>query len=205
MKNFIILGDSYSAFEGSIPEGFHPFYPRFDVLKTEDMWWKQFVKKVDYNLILNNSWSGSTLGYTGYNNEDTSHTNSFIYRYRKLKEEGFFEKNKIDTVFVFGGTNDSWANAPLGENKVANWKEEDLFSVLPAINYLAYTLKNELPNTEIVFIINTEIKEEIQTCMEQTVVNYGTKVVRLQDIDKECGHPTAKAMLSICEQILKSL
>jgi len=205
MKNFIIIGDSYSAFKDIIPEGYLPFYPMFDVLKTEDMWWGHLIKNEDYNLIQNNSWSGSTLGHTGYNNDDASHINSFIYRYRQLKEAGFFEKNKIDTVFVFGGTNDSWANAPLGENKLSNWNEQDLFSVLPAINYMAYTLKNDLPNTEIVFIINTEIKEEIQTCMEQTAVNYKVKAVRLRDIDKESGHPTAKGMLSIYEQVLKVL
>ena len=41
--------------------------------------------------------------------------------------------------------------------------------------------------------------------MEQTAKNYGIKTVRLQDVDKESGHPTAKGMLSICEQVLKVL
>ena len=31
---------------------------------------------------------------------------------------------------------------------------------------------------------------------------FNVEVVELQDIEKECGHPTAKGMAQICEQIL---
>ena len=113
-------------------------------------WWMKASAKINGNLIQNNSWSGSTIGYTGYNDSDCSKSSSFIYRYRKLKEEGFFEQNTIDTVFVFGGTNDSWSDAPLGEMKLSNWVEKDLFQALPAIYHFVCTLKENLPNAEIV-------------------------------------------------------
>ena len=106
-------------------------------------------------------------------------------------------------MFVFGGTNDSWSNAPLGEMQFADWEEKDLFLVLPAICYFAYRLKTDLPNAEIVFIINTEIKEEIQNCMEELATRYGVKAVRLQDISKDEGHPNKEGMSQICRQILE--
>ena len=66
-----------------------------------------------------------------------------------------------DFTFVFGGTNDSWANAPLGEIQLSDWEEKDLFNVLPAICHLMSELKKELPNSSIYFLINTELKEEM--------------------------------------------
>ncbi len=47
-------------------------------------------------------------------------------------ENGYFNKNKIDTIFVFGGTNDGWANSPLGID--AN--ESDFYSFRPATREL---------------------------------------------------------------------
>ena len=118
-NNTIIFGDSYSTFENFVLEGYAVYYtekgrPETDVTKVFQTWWHQVVTEIDLNLNLNNSWSGSTIGYTGYNNTDCSHSSSFIYRLQKLIEQDFFDKNDIDTVFVFGGTNDSWAEAPLG-------------------------------------------------------------------------------------------
>lgn len=201
MKNVLIFGDSYSTFEGYIPKGYDTFYPCLDVQKVEQTWWAQYIQKTNGCLIQNNSFSGSTICYTGYNG-DCSHTNSFIYRYRQMQAEGFFVKNKIDTVLVFGGTNDSWANAPLGELKFSNWQEEDLFQVFPAICHFASCLKNELPNAEIIFIINTELKGEIQKGLQDIAQYYGVKAIQLEDIEKESGHPTEKGMKSICEQLL---
>ena len=103
---------------------------------VEQTWWGQIKEKTGATLVHNNSWSGSTIGYTGYSG-DCSKTSSFICRYEKLFDSGFFNENEIDTIFVFGGTNDAWADAPLGEIKYTDIKREDLFSVLPAICYLA--------------------------------------------------------------------
>lgn len=205
MRDLLIFGDSYSTFCGHIPNNFASYYPKLDVDDVEKTWWKNYIQKSNSRLIQNNSWSGSTIGYTGYNNSDCSKSSSFIYRYKKLKEEDFFVKNNVDSIFVFGGTNDSWADAPLGELKFANWEEKDLFYVLPAISYFAYLLKADLPNAKIIFIINTDIKEEIQEALEIVANYYGLQSVSLKSIDKENGHPTKKGMIDICDQLLKSL
>lgn len=213
MKNIVIFGDSYSTHKNVIPQDYRAYYcdegreegPSVTKMRMEDTWWYRFISHIDGKLLRNDSWSGSTIGYTGYDNADCSKSSSFIYRYRKLKKEGFFEKSELDTILVFGGTNDSWSDAPLGEMKTSDWKEKDLFCVLPAIWHFAYTLKTDLPDIEIVFIINTDIKEEIQNCMQDAAKHYGFKSVRLESISKENGHPTAKGMIEISEQLIRAL
>lgn len=213
MKNVIIFGDSYSTYEGYIPEGYHAYYskngregePAVTKMRVEETWWYQVISKTKDNLLLNNSWSGSTIGYTGYNNSDCSKSSSFIYRFRKLKEEGFFEKNKVDTVFVFGGTNDSWAGAPLGEMKFSEWEEKNLYFVQPAICYLMNTLKTELPNAKIYFIVNTDLNPVIEDCLKKAGEYYNVPTISLIEIEKECGHPNVKGMKLIAEQVLQRL
>lgn len=209
IKNLLIIGDSYSTYKGYIPEGFAVYYskegrgdPEFMVTKmeVEETWWMRLINSTDAHLVQNNSWSGSTLCYTGYNG-DCSHTSSFIYRYRQLKENGFFEENKIDTVIVFGGTNDSWANAPLGELKYCDFEESDLFNVLPAFAYFMKTLKEDLPEARIVFIANCDIKDEIINGVKQASEHYGVDVVALSGVTKEHGHPNVQGMKDIFDQV----
>ena len=205
MKNIMIFGDSYSTFNGYIPKGYLPFYPTLDVQSVEDTWWKKFVAKTGTNLVLNNSWSGSTICYTGWEKADCAKTSSFIARYRKLKEENFFAQNNVDTVFVFGGTNDSWSDSPLGEMMLSGWTEKDLYNALPAICYFMFTIKSDLPNADIVFIINSGLKEEIVDCIEKAATHCGVTTVRLQVVEKMDGHPTAKGMTDICDELTNAL
>ena len=209
MKNILIFGDSYSTYEGYIPDGYRTYYsaqgrtegPAVTKMKVEETWWKQVVTLIGGKLLLNNSWSGSTIGYTGYDG-DCSKSSSFIYRFRKLKEENFFEKNVVDMVLVFGGTNDGWSEAPLGEMKLSEWEENDLYFVQPAICHFMSTLKKELPNAEIYFLINTELKLEIENCIKKAGVYYNVETIALKDIEKEYGHPNVAGMKTICKQVL---
>ena len=207
--NLLIIGDSYSTYEGWIPEGYAVYYskegrgdPEYMVTKmeVEDTWWMRLISSTDANLVHNNSWSGSTLCYTGYSG-DCSHSSSFIYRYRQLKAQGFFEKNKRDTLFVFGGTNDSWADVPLGEISFSDVPEEELFKVLPAFSHFMKVLCEDLPDTKIVFIANCDIKSEIVEATKVLGEHYGVDVVELKGVTKEHGHPTVKGMAEICEQV----
>ncbi|MEE0927860.1 MAG: SGNH/GDSL hydrolase family protein [Acutalibacteraceae bacterium] len=209
-KNTVIFGDSYSTFEGFIPEGYASHYfsvPKneTDVTRVEETWWHQLMKETDSNLILNNSWSGSTVCYTAYGGRDCSGDSSFIYRFEKLVREGFFEKNKIDTLFVFGTTNDSWCGAELGALNFGEIHREELYSVLPAICYFFEKIKSSLNNTDVIVIINTELKDEISDGLSEAAKHFGFKTVKLSDIDKISGHPTVLGMKQIKEQILKSL
>ena len=210
LGNIMIFGDSYSTYEGYIPEGFAVYYSGHrelppDVFDVKRTWWGRILEKTDSTLVQNNSWSGSTLGNTGYNNTDCSQSSSFIYRFEKLWNEGFFEKNRIDTLFVFGGTNDSWSEAPLGELKLDGIEKTDLFNVLPAISYFAGTLKERLPDTRIVFIANCDIKQEAIDAIRCVCEHYDLTYVGLSNIDKENRHPTELGMEQIAAQVLDGL
>ena len=211
INNFMILGDSYSTHKDSIPENYAYYYctegrgedPRETKMLPKETWWGRFVEN-GATLILNNSYSGSTVGYTGYRG-DCSTTTSFIFRYLTLRDNGFFTENKIDTLFVFGGTNDSWANAPLGCEMYSDWKKEDLYSVKPAICYLMSKMKEDLPDTRIVFIANCDIKAEIIECIKNAAERIGVECVELTGVDKNNGHPTILGMSQIYEQVVKKL
>lgn len=210
LGNIMIFGDSYSTYEGYIPEGFAVYYSGHrelppDVFDVKRTWWGRILEKTDSTLVQNNSWSGSTLGNTGYNNTDCSQSSSFIYRFEKLWNEGFFEKNRIDTLFVFGGTNDSWSEAPLGELKLDGIEKTDLFNVLPAISYFAGTLKERLPDAKIVFIANCDIKQEVIDAIRSVCEHYDLTYVGLSNIDKENRHPTELGMEQIAAQVLEGL
>ena len=130
---------------------------------------------------------------------------SFIYRYRQLHREGFFTRNRIDTLFVFGGTNDSWSNAPLGEMKFSSFTEKDLYQVLPAICYFMKVIKEDLPSTRVIFIANCDIKEEIISCIKTAGEHFGVEVIALSGVTKVSGHPTPVGMKEICEQVIAAL
>lgn len=209
-NNVIIFGDSYSTFRARVPEGYPVYYNEYgreetDVRLVEETWWYQVISAIGGNLVLNNSWSGSTIGHTGYGGDDCSKTSSFIFRFRELKEKGFFEENRIDTVFVFGGTNDSWSDAPVGEIKLSDWEEKDLYNVLPAVAYLLNDIKETLPDAKVYCIINTEIKPVIMEGMEKISKALGVTPVTFPRICKACGHPTVQGMRDISQGVLKAI
>lgn len=206
--NTLIIGDSYSAFEGWVG-GNRTYYPTdgsvgSDVGCAEMMWWNGLLSENGGRLLRNDSWAGAPICYTGYNGSCAEAT-SFVGRLGKLQKDGFFDKNRVDTVFVFGGTNDSWANAPLGEIKYGSLDRKDLFSVFPATCRLLSMIKQAAPEAEIVFIINTELREGIAEGFARICGHYGARAVRLADIDKHQGHPTAAGMQQIARQILSAL
>ena len=209
-RNILIIGDSYSTFEGYIPEGFGPYYKKVTERKTDvkDVkltWWYKLAEETGSKIVLNNSWSGSTICYTGYGGEDTSKTSSFLHRIDVLCDDGFFKREKVDTVLVFGGTNDSWADSPLGSVSFGEKTREELYSVLPAICRLAEKLKSELPEAQIVFLINTDLKPQIVDCFKACAEHYRAQYIEFDSIDKYDGHPTAKGMEEIKEKIKNTL
>lgn len=209
-NNAIIFGDSYSTFAGFVPEGYKSYYseagrPETDVTKVTETWWHQVASEANLNLVLNNSWSGSTIAYTGYDNVDCSKTSSFIYRLRELIANGFFDKNEIDKVFIFGATNDNWINESLGVAKFSDWQEEELYSVLPAICYFLFLARETLPNAEIYCLINTGLKPEIISCMNKACEKYNITAITFDNIDKNSGHPTIQGMKDIKDSVLKVL
>lgn len=91
------LGDSITTYLGYIPDGFATYYPTAgcDVDSVEKTWWYQVVEKSGYNLLVNNSFSGTQVsGGTNYGNS-----------YDRLK---YLSKDGIDPdiIVIHMGTND---------------------------------------------------------------------------------------------------
>ena len=207
--NVFILGDSYSTFKGHNPEGFDCWYadvetPHTNVRRVEETWWHQMLAETKSNLVENHSYSGTTICHTGYEGSDCREI-SFVGRFEKLVAAGFFDENKIATFFLFGGTNDSWAEAPVGELMYEGWKSEDLYKVLPAFCYLLERVKATLPETRIICVINTELKDDITEGFKVACEKYGVEYVALCDISKWAGHPNIDGMTQIKDQVLEIL
>ena len=202
----LILGDSYSTFAGKIPEGYHAWYfpeksEQTDVYKPEQTWWYQVFTEKDNILLRNDSFSGTTICNTV--RPEHSIEFSFINRFDKLVKEGFFKKNKVDTVLVFGGTNDSWIDCPIGEIKFDDFSDNDLLKVLPACGYLGKSINNAAPNARVCWLINTDLKDEIVDGIIKTATNFRQDYIRFTEIDKMSSHPSIAGMKQIAEKVTK--
>lgn len=209
-----ILGDSYSTFEGWVtPETNVLWYycpdskshcKENDVTKVEETWWYQVVQRMGYKLELNNAYSGSTIccsGYKGSNvpNEPFSDYTSraFITRSNNL--------GNPDVILVCGATNDSWAGAPIGDYVYGNQTKEQLYSFRPAMAKLLCDLKCNYPTARIVFILNSELKPEINESVHTICKHYAVPCLDLHDIDKQCGHPSVKGMKTFADEVVEFL
>ena len=206
--NVLIFGDSYSTFSGAVPEGFHVYYTgkrdaEPDLQDANQLWWKLLMAETNSTVLQNNSFSGSTICNTV--REWLDETTTFIARCDHLSQIGFFKENSVDTVFILGGTNDSWINAPVGEVMFGEIDQQSLYSVLPAVCYLLRRIREELPDARIVQVLNTGLKESITDGMKAAAAHYGTDVVELHDIEKIAGHPTINGMIQMKDQILEQL
>lgn len=195
-----VLGDSYSTFAGFIPKGNACWYnspadhKRTDVTKVEQTWWWQVANEGGYKLGAIESYSGATICNTGYRDEDYSDC-SFVTRCTNL--------GNPDIILICGATNDSWANAPIGDYKYANWKRVDLYFFRPAMAKMLNDVKLHYPNVEVYFILNTELKKEINESVLEVCKHYDVPVIKLEDIDKKSSHPSVKGMKAIAQQVLK--
>lgn len=203
-KTFSVLGDSYSTFEGknSLPwadmwyRHFDTPRPENDVTDYEQTWWAMLDADPDFRLDCNNSWSGSTVCLTGYDGRNFA-DRAFITRLNNL--------GNPDIILIFGGTNDSWANAPIGEYKYSGWTNDDLTYFRPSFAYMLSQLQALYPKAEIYNILNSELKPEINESVREICSYYHVRNIPLSDIDKQSGHPSVAGMKSICDQVKAAL
>ncbi len=205
-NNTFIMGDSYSTYKGYIPDGYGAYYGEERkaapfIHGVEKTWWKILSTKNNLDIILNDSFSGSTVCNTV--REGLTVESSFVNRMDKYINEGFFSENKIDMMFIFGGTNDSWIDAPVGRLKYSDWTADELKCVLPAFCCLISKAKKVAGNVFV--IINTDLKEEITEGFMEACEKTGIAYLRLTEIDKENRHPTELGMKQISEQVAEFL
>lgn len=192
-----ILGDSYSTYEGAIPEGNACWYfaapkNRNDVTEKEQCWWYQAVGLLGGTLERNEAFSGSTVCNTGYGGKDVT-TTSFIARADRLGEP--------DVILVCGATNDSWANVPIGEFKYADFTAADLKTFRPGMAKMCEKLRATYPKAKVYFILNDCLKPVINDSVHEICRHYGIPCVDLKDISKGKGHPDIAGMKAFAEQV----
>ena len=110
LGNVMILGDSHSTFAGYIPEDYISWYkPETDtnnVTRVEDTWWHLLVNNTaNSNLVLNASYSGSTISYTGYDEQYASQI-SFLSRLDNIINSNEIDLSSVNTFIIYGGIND---------------------------------------------------------------------------------------------------
>ena len=197
-KSVTIFGDSYSTFENYLSCDtnavwyFQGKQKKTDVTDVEQTWWHMLLKEKGWKLECNNSFSGSTICYTGYRKEDYQNR-SFHNRLRYL--------GSPDIILVFGATNDCWAKSPIGDYKYSDWTKKDLYSFRPAMAAMCDGLKKRYPNVDIYFIMNCDLTETITTSCRTICNHYGIPMIELHDVDKINGHPSIKGMKTIAEQV----
>lgn len=197
-KKVSILGDSYSTYKGIIPSNYSTFYPdaNNDVSSVEQTWWSLYIKAKGYQLEKNDSWGGTTICGTGYGRMDSSRSN-FISRVDSL--------GNPDIIFVFGGTNDAWANSPVGEYQYSDWTKDDCKNFRPALACLLDMLQKRYPKASIYSILNSELREPINESFREICKHYNVQLIELHDIEKQNGHPSVNGMKSICDQLLEAI
>ena len=203
-----IFGDSYSTFEGYLtPSTNEPWYywpgspartEGNDVCHPAQTWWWQVVRRLGARLETNNSYSGSTIGYTGYvipetGKHDDYKPRSFITRLPDL--------GNPDLILICAGTNDSWDGEEIGEYKYEGWTEADLYTFRPAMAKFCSELKRLYPDKQVLFIINSELKPDFVESMKVIMERYGVEWLQLKNIDKQYGHPSVKGMRAFADQV----
>lgn len=197
-KKVSILGDSYSTFKGSNPEGQAPFYPdaHNDVTDVSQTWWSLYNEAMGYTLEVNDSWGGTTVCNIGYGHWNVANS-SFNSRLWKLGDP--------DIIFVFGGTNDAWAGSPIGSYKYSKITKEDCNALRPAIAYMLDGLARIYPDAKVYVILNSELKEDVNESFRKVCKHFRVQLIELHDIEKQNGHPSIKGMKAICDQLVESI
>lgn len=194
-----ILGDSYSTYEDFVTPSTNELWyyakngeGKTDVKEVTQTWWHQVIKENGWRLCQNNSYSGATISYTGYDGNDYS-ARSFNTRMDNLGQP--------DIIFVFGATNDSWAGSPVGDYKYENITYGDMYQFRPALARMLQWMTDRYVNTEIYFILNDDLRDEIDESVKTICGHYGVPVIELEKIDKLSGHPSVKGMRQIADQV----
>lgn len=199
--SFSILGDSYSTFEGFVtPESNDVWYNLppdnyINVTDVKQMWWWQVQKAMNWKLDHNNSFSGTLV--CNYDTTGYYEDHSFIKRADDL--------GNPDVIFIFGGTNDLWQNAPLGDFQYDDWTDEDLCLFRPGLAFLCQKLKITYPSATICFMIDMQLCQEIVDSFHTIIAHYQVNYIDLYGIAKDWDHPTVLGMKSIADQTIAAI
>ncbi len=141
-----IVGDSLSAYDGFIPNGFNVFYPfSGELTDVSQTWWRMLLDETGMELCANNSSAGSTCAGDSMAEDIQCGCSSFRLSFTAGKQG-----KMPDIIIVYMGTNDLLDGIPVGDNDGTGLVEEgpiDNFS--DAYCMMLDKLESEYPIAEI--------------------------------------------------------
>lgn len=197
--SFSILGDSYSTFEGfTDPVNNAQWYPHdgCNVTDVNQCWWKLFEAATGIKLVQNNSFSGSTICTHSWNNV-TDLTNSFVGRVDNLKKAGI--------IIVEGATNDNNAGSEIGDYVWSDFTDAQKRTFRGGTAYIIDYLKTKYPDSVIIFMLNSDLRSDINESVETICKHYEVALLKLENITKVDEHPDAEGMIAIKDQLINLL
>lgn len=145
---FSVLGDSISTLNGYTEPDYAAFYREMtkfeaNVFIPEDTWWGQVIERLGGFILVNNSYSGSTVVKRKGKRYDVESYGCSDERTAGLSRDGV----EPDVIMVFTGTNDWGYRTQLSPVDVSEKEDISIFSV--AYETMLTKLKKNYPNAEI--------------------------------------------------------
>lgn len=203
---FSVLGDSFSAFEGTVDPDSNDvyYYERIGVTSAEQMWWHKVATAKEWTLEKNNSFSGSLMcNYWGFNAGPYYKPYSFINRMDNL--------GNPDVIFIQGGANDVYNGAYWGEFIYSDWTEGDIEYYRPGLAYLFYHVQQLYPQAKIYYMIDMwlyDYDHYARTFVEDALKiaqYYNIDCIELHDVHKNQWHPDVQGQDDIARQVIEVL
>lgn len=195
---FSVLGDSFSTYEGYVDPATNDvweYYQDIGLTEVKQMWWYQMSQTMGWELEKNNSFSGSLVCNMDYGNYYGKH--SFL---RRMDDLG-----NPDVIFVFGGTNDIWDEAPMSEYVFRDWTENDLCSFRPALACLFDGLQRYYPEAELYYLADDALGEAFMESVHVISSHFGVSCIDLHGVKKDWQHPNVEGMTNIADQVVDAL
>lgn len=224
-KLFSILGDSISTLEGySVPK-YAEFYEGFrkieaGIFVSGDTWWGQVINALGGTLLVNNSFSGSTVidipAFLVSSSSCSDERTSSLHR----------GDNMPDVIMVFMGTNDWGSGVKL---KPENESEEGNLGIFScAYESMLEKLSKNYPSAEL-WCFTLPISQSKRYPQFEFPYKYGGKHIRKYcDVIRECAsrcgariielynygephdtidyfHPSREGMVTISNKILEQI
>lgn len=147
-KTFSVLGDSYSAYQGYIPEGYAYHYPAGSVDTPGEMWWGELAASTGMTMLVCNAYSGSALSYTGQFPDRPSGASA-----ERLANLG----DSPDIIIIMMGLNDFNQNAYPGTYKIGDEMPADISNFRNALTTALNTIQGDHPSAEVVLCTIPEV------------------------------------------------
>jgi len=194
-KSFAIIGDSISTFKNYIPDGFSCFYPYAtgDTNDYNQTWWMQTINRLNGQLLVNNSYSGSCVCGTGF---ATNTDKRLAYTVVQGKTP--------DVIIIYMGSNDGAAKY-----------EKGIFKTY--YKTMIEKLKVLCPDSEIILmelaiskLYTNTIKDNYNSAINELATEFGCKVIPTGTFDLsvhllDSAHPYTSGMTAMADVIVNEL